>query len=207
MPRCTPCIIPYNGKVRQESLQFREPMTAGVVLFTKSSREGHDFAAIIFYSILVPNKRTYLFFLPLLFSNTHRQKALTLPRSGSSVVLRQAVRFCVHQPPLSKADSPYQGESAFRKGATVEKILQCSQKIHAAVTILPQLSGILYASPERMKIFLLLLSLLYKHTQANGPDHPGQGRLPFCRRCEGMLQGNIEKLSAARSRANSLSSS
>ena len=86
MPRCTPCIIPYNGKVRQESLQFREPMTAGVVLFTKSSREGHDFAAIILYPMLVPNEMTYLFFLPLLFSNTHRQKALTLPRSGSSVV-------------------------------------------------------------------------------------------------------------------------
>lgn len=86
MPRCTPCIIPYNGKVRQESLQFREPMTAGVVLFTKSSREGHDFAAIILYPILVPNEMTYLFFLPLLFSNTHRQKTLTPPRSGSSVV-------------------------------------------------------------------------------------------------------------------------
>ena len=112
MPRCTPCIIPYNGKVRQESLQFREPMTAGVVLFTKSSREGHGFAAIIFYSVLVPNKRTYLFFLPLLFSNTHRQKALTLPRSGSSVVLRQAVRFCVHQPPLSKGG----GTGAARDG-------------------------------------------------------------------------------------------
>ena len=80
-------IIPYNGKVRQESLQFREPMTAGVVLFTKSSREGHDFAAIILYPMLVPNEMTYLFFLPLLFSNTHRQKTLTPPRSGSSVVL------------------------------------------------------------------------------------------------------------------------
>ena len=67
---------------------------------------------IIFYSILVPNKRTYLFFLPLLFSNTHRQKALTLPRSGSSVVLRQAVRFCVHQPPLSKGG----GTGAARDG-------------------------------------------------------------------------------------------
>ena len=77
MPRYTPCIIPYNGKVRQESLQFREPMTAGVVLFTKSSREGHDFAAIILYPMLVPNEMTYLFFLPLLFSNTHRQKTLT----------------------------------------------------------------------------------------------------------------------------------
>ena len=103
--------------------------------------------------------------------------------------------------------SPAAMPAPFHKGATVEKILQCSQKIHAAVTILPQLSGILYASPERMKIFLLLLSLLYKHTQANGPDHPGQGRLPFCRHCGGMLQGNIEKLCAARSRANSLSSS
>lgn len=86
MPRCTPCIIPYNGKVRQESFRVSGSMAACIVLFTKSSREGHDFAAIIFYSILVPNKRTYLFFLPLLFSNTHRQKALTLPRSGSSVV-------------------------------------------------------------------------------------------------------------------------
>ena len=82
MPRYTPCIIPYNGKVRQESLQFREPMTADVVLFTKSSREGHDFAAIILYPILVPNEMTYLFFLPLLFSNTHRQKTLTPPGQG-----------------------------------------------------------------------------------------------------------------------------
>ena len=75
-------IIPYNGKVRQESLQFREPMTAGVVLFTKSSREGHDFAAIILYPMLVPNEMTYLFVLPLLFSNTHRQKTLTHPGQG-----------------------------------------------------------------------------------------------------------------------------
>ena len=112
MPRCTPCIIPYNGKVRQESFWVSGSMAACIVLFTKSSREGHDFAAIIFYSILVPNKRTYLFFLPLLFSNTHRQKALTLPRSGSSVVLRQAVRFCVHQPPLSKGG----GTGAARDG-------------------------------------------------------------------------------------------
>ena len=112
MPRCTPCIIPYNGKVRQESFWGSGSMAACIVLFTKSSREGHDFAAIIFYSILVPNKRTYLFFLPLLFSNTHRQKALTLPRSGSSVVLRQAVRFCVHQPPLSKGG----GTGAARDG-------------------------------------------------------------------------------------------
>ena len=112
MPRCTPCIIPYNGKVRQESFWVSGSMAACIVLFTKSSREGHGFAAIIFYSILVPNKRTYLFFLPLLFSNTHRQKALTLPRSGSSVVLRQAVRFCVHQPPLSKGG----GTGAARDG-------------------------------------------------------------------------------------------
>lgn len=77
MPRYTPCIIPYNGKVRQESFRVSGTMAACIVLFTKSSREGHDFAAIILYPMLVPNEMTYLFFLPLLFSNTHRQKTLT----------------------------------------------------------------------------------------------------------------------------------
>ena len=192
MPRCTPCIIPYNGKVRQESLQFREPMTAGVVLFTKSSREGHDFAAIILYPILVPNEMTYLFFLPLLFSNTHRQKTLTPPRSGSSVVylsLRGAQRRGNPSPASPK------NRNVHKKFIPPSRFCRNYPVFYTR-------------TKKEIKIFLLLLSLLYKHTQANGPDHiPGQGRLSFCRRCEGMLQGNIEKLCAARLRANSLSSS
>lgn len=191
MPRCTPCIIPYNGKVRQESLQFREPMTAGVVLFTKSSREGHDFAAIILYPILVPNEMTYLFFLPLLFSNTHRQKTLTptpvrvfcrlfaIARRGAAPTRRSVLKNCnVHK----KFIPP----SRFCRNYPV----------------------FYTRTKKEIKIFLLLLSLLYKHTQANGPDHiPGQGRLSFCCHCAGTLQGNMEKLSATRSRAKRLSSS
>ena len=53
----------------------------------------------------------------------------------------------------------------FHKGATVEKILQCSQKIHPAVTILPQLSGILSAYQERNQdISPITLSPLQTHT-------------------------------------------
>ena len=192
MPRCTPCIIPYNGKVRQESLQFREPMTAGVVLFTKSSREGHDFAAIILYPILVPNEMTYLFFLPLLFSNTHRQKTLTPPRSGSSVVylsLRGAQRRGNPSPASPK------NRNVHKKFIPPSRFCRNYPVFYTR-------------TKKEIKIFLLLLSLLYKHTQANGPDHiPGQGRLSFCCHCAGTLQGNMEKLSATRSRANSLSSS
>ena len=198
MPRCTPCIIPYNGKVRQESFWVSGSMAACIVLFTKSSREGHDFAAIILYPMLVPNEMTYLFFLPLLFSNTHRQKTLTPPRSGSSVVL--GWRACFHV--------------IARSAATRQSVSCVPPKINVHKKFMPPSRfcrnyPVFYTRTKKeIKIFLLLLSLLYKHTQANGPDHiPGQGRLSFCCHCAGTLQGNMEKLSATRSRAKRLSSS
>ena len=191
MPRCTPCIIPYNGKVRQESFRVSGSMAACIVLFTKSSREGHDFAAIIFYSILVPNKRTYLFFLTLLFSNTHRQKTLT------PTPVRVFCRLSV----IARRGAAPTWQSVLKNRNVHKKFMPPSRFCRNYPVFYTR-------TKKEIKIFLLLLSLLYKHTQANGPDHiPGQGRLSFCCHCAGTLQGNMEKLSVTRSRAKRLSSS
>ena len=148
-------IIPYNGKVRQESFRPGGPTAAGVVLFTKSSREGHDFAAIILYPMLVPNEMTYLFFLPLLFSNTHRQKTLT--PTPVRVFCRLGIEGLLSRHCEERSDA------AIRLLRPPKN--QCSQKIHSAVTILPQLSGILYAYQERNQdISPITLSPLQTHT-------------------------------------------
>ena len=191
MPRYTPCIIPYNGKVRQESFWGSGSMAACIVLFTKSSREGHDFAAIILYPMLVPNEMTYLFFLPLLFSNTHRQKTLT------PTPVRAFCRLSV----IARRGTAPTRRSVLKNRNVHKKFIPPSRFCRNYPVFYTR-------TKKEIKIFLLLLSLLYKHTQANGPDHiPGKGRLSFCCHCAGTLQGNMEKLSATRSRAKRLSSS
>ena len=153
-------------------------MAACIVLFTKNSREGHDFAAIILYPMLVPNEMTYLFFLPLLFSNTHRQKTLT--PTPVRVFCRLSV---IARPiPLVKGKCPA-GTKGIGRGAapTWQSVLK-NRNVHKKFIPPSRFCRncpVFYTRTKKeIKIFLLLLSLLYKHTQANGPDHiPGQGRL------------------------------